>query len=175
MKTPSFCYSLLKHVWLFSQKIKGHQTFIIFQLLLSQVAPPSKQGHVSPKACCTGFNYTSPSMDGDSSNSGYLQGGPSSNQATHILCSFPFCHTDFINREEVIEQIEICLGTYPEPEVQKLICPYCQQIFDRHDKIENHIGIHITRYIRTLHNRSQQLQQPGRVNQPHKHLAMKRF
>ena len=39
----------------------------------------------------------------------------------------PFCHTDFMNEEEVTEHLEICSGTDPEPEVLKLICPYCQQ------------------------------------------------
>ena len=73
LKPNIFFYPLLKHFWLFS-----HQAFNLFQLLFShrasQVALPSKQGHVSPKACHTGFRYTSPSMDGDSSNPGYQQG-----------------------------------------------------------------------------------------------------
>ena len=60
------------------------------------------------------------------------------------ICSCQFCHTE-INQEEVVEHMEICSGTDQEPEVQKLICPYCQQTFDIYEKIENHIGIHITR------------------------------
>ena len=55
-------------------------------------------------------------------------------------CSF--CHNDFINQEEVIESMEICFGTDAEPEVLKLICPYCPQIFETTDAIEEHIGIH---------------------------------
>ena len=47
----------------------------------------------------------------------------------------PFCHTDFINQEEVFEHMEICSGTDPKPEVLKLICPYCQQTFDKYDKL----------------------------------------
>ena len=93
----------------------------------------------------------------------------------HTNNSCPFCHTDFINQEEVIEHMEICSGTDPEPEVLKLICPYCQQTFDIYDKIENHIGIHIMRYIRNLHNLSQQLQQQGRVKWSHEHFSMNRF
>ena len=61
----------------------------------------------------------------------------------------PFCHTDFINQEEVIEHMEICSGTDTEPEVLKLMCPYCQQNFETAEK---HIGIHIMRWIRSLHN-----------------------
>ena len=55
----------------------------------------------------------------------------------------PFCHNDFINQEEVIERVEISSGTDTEPMVLKLICPYCQQTFETHDKIEKHFGIHI--------------------------------
>ena len=66
----------------------------------------------------------------------------------------PFCHTNFINQEEVFEHMEICSGTDPEPEVLKLIRPYCQQNFETADGIEKHIGIHIMRYIRNLHNLS---------------------
>ena len=54
----------------------------------------------------------------------------------------PFCHNDFINQEEVIEPMESCLGTDTEPEVLKPICPYCHQIFETTDEIEDHIGIH---------------------------------
>ena len=39
----------------------------------------------------------------------------------------PFCHTDFINQEEVFEHMEICSGTDPEPEVLNLIYAYCQK------------------------------------------------
>ena len=55
----------------------------------------------------------------------------------------PFCHNDFINQEEVIERVEISSGTYTEPMVLKLICPYCQQTFETYDNIEKYIGIHI--------------------------------
>ena len=71
--------------------------------------------------------------------------------------------------------MEICSGTDPEPEVLKLSCPYCQQTFETYDKIEKHIGIHIMRQIRNLHNLSQQLQQPGRVNWSHEHFSMTDF
>ena len=47
-----------------------------------------------------------------------------------INYSCPFCHTNFINKLEVIEYMEICSGTDPELEVLKLICPHCQQTFD---------------------------------------------
>ena len=91
------------------------------------------------------------------------------------ICSCLLCHTEIINQEEVIEHMEICSGTDPGPEVQKLVCPYCQQTFNIYDKIKNHIRIHITRWISNLHNLSQQLQQPGRVNLSHEHLLMKRL
>ena len=74
---------------------------------------PSKRGHVSPKTCLTGLHYISHLMDGDFSNPGYLQGILSSNWATHQL-SFSFCHTDFINQEDVIEHMESCSETDPE-------------------------------------------------------------
>ena len=63
----------------------------------------------------------------------------------------PFCHTNFINQEEVFEYMEICSGTDPEPEVLKLICPKCQQTFETSDKIEKHIGIHIMGWIRNFY------------------------
>ena len=185
MKIQYFCNPFLKHVWLFRHKIKGHQAFNLFQLLFtcraSQVVPPSKQGHVSPKAYHTGLHYTYPSMDRDSSNSVYLQGSPSSNQVTHnlFLPILPYpLHQPLLVVEvgiSVIEHMEICSGTDLEPEVQMLIGPYCQQIFDIHEKIQKHIGIHITRYISNLHNLSQQIQQPGRVNWSHEHFPMKRL
>ena len=53
----------------------------------------------------------------------------------------PFCHT----RRRLLSTWKICSGTDPEPEVLKLICPYCQQTFETYDKIEKHIGIHIMR------------------------------
>ena len=92
---------------------------------------------------------------------------------TNFLC--PFCHTYFINQEEVIEHMEICSGTDAKPEVLKLICPNCQPTFETYDKIEKHIQSHAMRYIRNLQNLSQQLQQPGRVNWSHKHLSMNRI
>ena len=56
----------MKHVPFFSEKILGQQAFHLFQLLFScsasYVASLSKQGHVNPKACHTGFQYTSPSI-----------------------------------------------------------------------------------------------------------------
>ena len=85
----------------------------------------------------------------------------------HTNYSCPFCHTDFINQEKVIEHMEICSGTDPEPEVMKLIGLNCQQTFEINDKIENHIKINIMKKIRNLHNLSQQLQQPERVNRSH--------
>ena len=54
----------------------------------------------------------------------------------------PFCHNNFINKEEVIEPMEICLGTDTETEVLKSICPFCHQIFKTTDEIEEHIVIH---------------------------------
>ena len=67
--------------------------------------------------------------------------------ATRLYTNYPcpVCHTNFINQEEVIEPLDICSGTEPEPEMMKLICPYCQQTFETNDKIEKHIGIHIMR------------------------------
>ena len=63
--------------------------------------------------------------------------------ATRALTNYscPFCHTDFINQEEVIDHMEIFSGTDTEHEVLKLNCPYGQQTFDIYDKIENYIGI----------------------------------
>ena len=46
MKTQYLCYPLLKHVWLFSQKIKGQQTFNLFPVtvqLLCQLGGSSEQ------------------------------------------------------------------------------------------------------------------------------------
>ena len=71
--------------------------------------------------------------------------------------------------------MEICVGKNPEPEVMKLVVLHCQQTIDIYDKIENHIGIHVMRQIKNLHNLSQQLQQPRRVNWSHEHLFMKRL
>ena len=48
----------------------------------------------------------------------------------------------------------ICSGTDPDPDVLKLIRPSCQQNFETADGIEMHIGIHIMRFIRNLHNLS---------------------
>ena len=180
MKIQYFCYPFLKHAWLFRKRIQGHQAFNLFQLLFScrasQVAPPGKRGHVSPKACHTGFHYTSPSMQCIEilPTQGICNETPLATRI-HTNYSCPFCHTDFINLEEFIEHMEVCSGTDQEPEVLKLICPYCQQTFDMYDKIENHIGIHIMRWIRHLHNLSQQLQEPGRVNLSHEHLSMNRL
>ena len=63
----------------------------------------------------------------------------------HTNYPCPFCHTDFINQEEVIEHMEICSGTDPKPKVLKLIGPYCQPTFETYDKIEKHIWIHFMR------------------------------
>ena len=60
--------------------------------------------------------------------------------------------------------MEICSGTDPEPEVLKLIRPYCQQNFETTDGIEKHIRVNIMTWIRNLHNLSKQLQQSGKVN-----------
>ena len=69
-----FCWNVFGF-WVRIVKVTIH--FMFFQSLfgcrVSYVALPSNQGHVSPKACHTGFDYTSPSMDGDSSNPSYLQ------------------------------------------------------------------------------------------------------
>ena len=51
----------------------------------------------------------------------------------HTNYPCPFCHTNFINQEEVIEHMEICSWTDPEPEVLKLICSYCQKTFETYD------------------------------------------
>ena len=75
----------------------------------------------------------------------------------HTNYSCPFCHTDFINQEQVMEHMEICSGTDPELDMLKLVRPYCQQTFDIYDKIENYIGIQIVTYIRILLNLPQQL------------------
>ena len=65
--------------------------------------------------------------------------------ATRLYINYPcpFRHTNFINQEEVIEHMEICSWTDPEPEALKLICPYCQKTFEMYDKIEKPIGIDI--------------------------------
>ena len=63
----------------------------------------------------------------------------------HTNYPCPFCHTNFINQEEVTEHMEICSGTDQEPEVLKLICPFCQKTFETFDKLEKPIGIHIMR------------------------------
>ena len=53
----------------------------------------------------------------------------------------PICHTDFVNKKEVIEHMEICSGTYPEPKRLNLICTYCKQTFATNDKIEMPIAM----------------------------------
>ena len=63
----------------------------------------------------------------------------------HTNYPCPFCHTNFINKEEVIEHMEIFRGTDPKPNVLKLICPYCQPTIETYDKIEKHIKIHFKR------------------------------
>ena len=62
----------------------------------------------------------------------------------HTNYSCPFCHTDLIKQEKVMEHMEICLGTDPELDVLK---PYCQQALDIYDKIKIYIGIQIMTYI----------------------------
>ena len=87
----------------------------------------------------------------------YCESDTDSSDSTSEISDYscPFCHPNFINQEEVIEYMEICSGTDPEPEVLKQICPYCQQTFETDDKIEKHITIYIMRYIINLHNQSQ--------------------
>ena len=133
-------YPLFRHIWLLSKKIKGHQSFNLYQLLFScsanEVGLPSKRGHVSLKACHTGFHYISPSMDGDYSNQGYLQG---SLFRIHTNYPCPFCHTNFINQEEVIKHMKFFSGTDLKPEMLKLTCPYCQPTFETYEHIDKHI------------------------------------
>ena len=54
----------------------------------------------------------------------------------HTNYPSPFCHTDFMNQEDVIEHMEICSITD-----LKVTCPYCQQTIKTYDKIEKHNGI----------------------------------
>ena len=63
----------------------------------------------------------------------------------HTNYPCPFFHTNFINQEEVIEHMEICSWTDQEPEVLKLIGPYCQKTFETYDKIEKPIVIDLLR------------------------------
>ena len=88
---------------------------------------------------------------------GYLQGNLFS---IHTNYPVPFCHTNFINQEEVIEHMEICWGTDLKPEVLKLTCPYCQPTFETYENIEKHIQIQFMRLIRNLQNLSQEFQKP---------------
>ena len=93
----------------------------------------------------------------------------------HTNCLCPFCHTNFINQEEVIEHMAICSGTGAKPEVLKLVCPYCQPTFETYDKLDKQIQTHVMKYIRNLQNLSHQFQQPGSVNWSHKYLFMNRL
>ena len=88
----------------------------------------------------------------------YCESDSDSSDTTFEMSDYPcpFCHSDFINQEEVIEHVEICSGTDTELEVLKLICPYCWQTFETNDEIDNYIGIFLMRSIRNLHNLSQQ-------------------
>ena len=80
---------------------------------------PDVEGYESEKEeVAMDFESDSDSLDSTSKRSDY---------------PCPFCHTDFINQEEVFEHMEICSGTDPAPEVLKPICPYCQQIFETTD------------------------------------------
>ena len=139
-------------------KITKHLFFLqlLFGWRASKVAVLKKRGHVSPKACYPGFQYTHPSMDGDSSSLKNLQGSPSSNGTANKqnweILGLPqevevqgFCHTNFINQEEVVEHMKICSGANSETEVRKQICHNCQQAFETCEKIEKHFGIHIMR------------------------------
>ena len=88
----------------------------------------------------------------------YCESDTNSSDSTSEISDYPcpFCHPDFINQqEEVIEHMEVWSGTDPEPEVLKMIWPYCKQTFETYDKIEKPITIHIMRQIRNLHNQSQ--------------------
>ena len=69
----------------------------------------------------------------------------------HTNYPCPCCHTNFINQEEVIDNIEIGSGTDSEPEVLNLIRPFY------------------------LHNLSQQHQQAERANWSNEHISMKRL
>ena len=106
----------------------------------------SKRWHVSPKAVHNVFKYIWRFFH------------------PRVSARKPFwqlvCKPDFINQEEFIQHMEICSGTDPEPDVLKLICPYCYQTFETYDRNKNHIGTHIMRQIRNLQNLSRQFQ-PG--------------
>jgi hypothetical protein len=87
----------------------------------------------------------------------------------HTNYSCPFCHTDFINQEKVIEQTQ----------TQNLTCWNLSVLTVSksliYDKIDNYIAIQIMTYIRILPNLPQQCQQPGRVNWSHEHISMNRL
>ena len=67
--------------------------------------------------------------------------------------------------------MEICSGTDPEPEVLKLIRPYCQKTFETYDIGEAHWNSHHEIDL-NLHILSQKCQQPGKVNWSHEHFSM---
>ena len=73
-----FCLPLLNIFGCGVRELKVTKQLIFFQLLYSccasKVTLPSK--HVNPKTCHTGFYYTPPLTDWDSSNLGYLKGNP---------------------------------------------------------------------------------------------------
>ena len=111
MKIQYFCYPLLKHVWLFSQKIKSHQAFNLFQFLFScracQVAPQSKQGHVGQKACHTALASNKLLLRWTEilPTQGICKEAP---LATRIntICSCLFCHTNFINHSQLMKSVQ---------------------------------------------------------------------
>ena len=93
--------------WVRRLKVTKHFIYPIYSLAAvparSQVVLPSKRRHVIPKACHTGLHYT---------QGIYKEASLATGLHTNYPC--PFCHTDFINQEEVIEHMEICSVTDPE-------------------------------------------------------------
>ena len=132
-KFNMFYYPLLKYVWLFSERLKVTKHFIF-----------SSKGMLAQKLVTLASTILLHQWMEILPTQGICQEAPLAIRL-HTNYSCPFCHTHFINREKVIEQIEICSGTYPEPEMMKLNGLNCQQAFEIYDKIENHIGFHIMR------------------------------
>ena len=79
------------------------------------MAPPSKKGHVCPKAATILLLQWTEILP----TKGICKEAPLATRL-QTICSYPFCHTKIINQEEVIEHMEMFSGTDPEHEVQSL-------------------------------------------------------
>ena len=134
----SFLYPLFKHIVLLSEKIKGHQHSIFSSYCLAAVPARwlfrASEGMLPKKVVTLASTIFLLQWMDILPIQGICK---EASLATRLHTNYPcqFCHNNFINQEEVIEHMEICSGTDPDPEVLKLIWPYGQKTFETYDKI----------------------------------------